>query len=237
MPGPWSRTSRRPSRTRTSTGSGGRGGRVPFARVVEQVRDRAIQTRGSGAHQAGLGVEREVHGRPPARAVLRARSPRLRPGPGGRPRSRSPRPRSWTGRPGRRRARSARAAVPVRPRSHERARARASRSPSASASRLACTLVSGVRSSCEASETSWRWARRERSSAASMVLKLRPAVRARPPRRPRCDGRGPVCAQRVRRLPSAGARARAPRVRRAARARPRARCRPGRRSRARASDA
>ena len=34
------------------------------------------------------------------------------------------------------------------------------------------TLVSGVRSSCEASATSWRWARVDSSSAASIVLKL-----------------------------------------------------------------
>ena len=48
---------------------------------------------------------------------------------------------------------------------------------------MACTLVSGVRSSCEASEISWRWASRERSSAASIVLKLadrRPSS-SRPP--------------------------------------------------------
>ena len=35
-------------------------------------------------------------------------------------------------------------------------------------------LVSGVRSSCDASATSWRWASRERSSAASIVLNAAP---------------------------------------------------------------
>ena len=34
------------------------------------------------------------------------------------------------------------------------------------------TLVSGVRSSCDASATSWRWARVDSSSAPSIVLKL-----------------------------------------------------------------
>ena len=42
----------------------------------------------------------------------------------------------------------------------------------ASTSMFVRRLVSGVRSSCEASATSWRWARLDSSSAASIVLKL-----------------------------------------------------------------
>src|ERR1039458_3029160 len=38
----------------------GRSGRVPFTGVVEQVGNRALQARGRGAHQTGLGVEEKA---------------------------------------------------------------------------------------------------------------------------------------------------------------------------------
>ncbi len=87
-------------------------------------------------------------------------------------------------------------------------------------SMLVRRLVTGVRSSCEASATSWRWActdassaRIECSRASSIALKLpasRPisSARAPPCRRPvpRCAGRDPWFARRARRRGSAAPR-------------------------------
>ena len=80
-------------------------------------------------------------------------------------------------RPGRPPGRSAPAAARGRRRPARAGRRRVSSSTRRMTSRLVRRLVSGVRSSCEASSTSWLWARREDSSASSSRLKVR---RSRP---------------------------------------------------------
>ena len=80
-------------------------------------------------------------------------------------------------RPGRRRGRSAPAAAPGRRRPGRSGPRTLSSSTRRITSRLVRRLVSGVRSSCDASRTSWLWARREDSSASSSRLKVR---RSRP---------------------------------------------------------
>ena len=169
MPGPWSRTTTSPSRTRHLDLAARR---APLRRVVEQVRDRALDRRRDAADDRllELGLERDA-GTVPARPLDRVRRRRGRAArPPGRP---APRRRA--------RARRARRSAPSSPSScsvtsREQLLALAAAAaprPRASTSMFVRRLVSGVRSSCDASETSWRCARAESSSAASIVLKRR----------------------------------------------------------------
>ena len=167
MPGPWSRTVTSPPLTDTSTGAPGGlhltalSSRLPTARAR---RAREPLTRHGSRRDDELG-----RGRVAARALhgvvdelvetqLLRRLVRGLAGPARSTRSptRIVRSSSWP-----RTEREDRGAL-------GRAAARGARS---SSSTLARIDVSGVRSSCEASATSWRWASREASSAPSIALK------------------------------------------------------------------
>ena len=151
--------------------------RAPRDGVLEQVDDRPVEpvrrprTRvcSSSASNARSGAWR------------RTRSTARRPaGPVGRPRARR-----RARRPSRSSTRSLTSAVSSsswpRRRSTGRWRAPPPVSPRAraSTSMFVRMLVSGVRSSCDASATSWRWAPADRSSDASIALKSPQADRAR----------------------------------------------------------
>ena len=165
MPGPWSRTVTSPALTETSTGFPGGlhltalSSRLPTARAT---RAREPLTRHASALRANCvaGAWRR------ARCTASCTSSSRRRSSGG----------STARSPGR--ARSTRSPTRiVRSSSWPRTEARTwARSPGSmprarsSSSTLARIEVSGVRSSCEASATSWRWASREASSAPSIAL-------------------------------------------------------------------
>ena len=168
IPGPWSRTVSSPS---VEPHLDGRAGGAPLGRVVEQVRDRALEARRlpDDRRRREVGLDRHVGvvaRRPPDRLLGR----RGRAGP--------PRAASACSSP---RASSvsspisvghlARAARPRRASSCSRSSG-GSASPCASTSMFVRRLVSGVRSSCEASWTSWRWRCCASSSDSSIALKV-----------------------------------------------------------------
>ena len=108
---------------------------------------------------------------PPARGGARARRPRGRVRRGARPRARAAARRRARARSGPRPASPARSSAPRRRPAAARAR-RAAAPRTRPAPRCSCAGdVIGVRSSCEASATSWRWAATERSSVSSIALK------------------------------------------------------------------
>ena len=158
------RGARRPRRSTSTVPSA----RAPLGRVVEQVRDRALEAARHAAHRRRLEarVEADAVRAPAASARAPSRPPRRA------ARARGARARFARGRAGRRGARSApppgsgsrRASAPARPRADPCARW--------STSTFVRRLVSGVRSSCEASATSCVCARSESSSVSSIELKL-----------------------------------------------------------------
>ena len=144
-------------------------GRAPLGRVVEQVADGALDRSGHAADDGLLEVGHERDAAAvAAHAVDRLAGHEVEADVLGLAR----RPRRGRGRRARRRARSSRRAARRRRPAGARAPPRGIASSRASTSMFVRRLVSGVRSSCEASATKRRWLRAESSSAASMVLKL-----------------------------------------------------------------
>ena len=145
-------------------------GRAPLRRVVEQVRrPHARASRGRPGRSPARGRRCR---RPRGGSAGRARP---RPRRGGRaerpPARRSSAPPAPARSAPRSRSSSHRAA-PRRPRADARDPPEGACGRPASTSMFVRTLVSGVRSSCDASATSWRCARVDSSSAPSIVLKL-----------------------------------------------------------------
>ena len=144
---------------------------APLGGVVEQVGDRATEP---------LAVAADQRGRDPLLEPSSAgAAPRALDGVAGElvepdvlARRRRPRPARGPARPRRRPARSSPRARRSGRRPGDRARPGSSRSPRPSVSMLVRSVASGVRSSCEASATSRRWAASERSSASIISLKL-----------------------------------------------------------------
>ena len=118
----------------------------------------------------------------PARGAAPAPRRRARAGRGAAPRRSTARRRAARGRRGRRRAIVRSSSWPRDRREHHPRSAGRQVVARSSSSTFARMQVSGVRSSCEASATSWRCASREPSSAASIALNGAPGGRAR--RRP-----------------------------------------------------
>ena len=145
-------------------------GRAPLGGVVEQVaRRRGPAARGRPARARARARSSKRDAR--ARAAARARPRPRRAGRAARPPPAAARARRrGRARRGRRRARSAPPAGRRGRRAAGRGRSGSGGPPRASTSRFVRSDVSGVRSSCEASATSWRCARCERSSASSIVL-------------------------------------------------------------------
>ena len=166
MPGPWSRTVSSPSRSRTSTVAPG--GLHLAALSSRFATARSSRARSPRDH-ARLELGRERHRRRVPRGALDGAGDEL---------VEPQRLERLAGAP-RRRARARRGRRPARraPRAGRRGRGAGARGRPAgssrrepSTSRLVRSEVSGVRSSCDASATSWRCARWESSSASSIVL-------------------------------------------------------------------
>ena len=186
MPGPWSRTTSSPSRT-VDLDLAAR--RAPLRGVVEQVRRPRARSSRDAAHERLLELGSERRRR--AGCAACARSPRRRRGRAARPPARC----GWLvaarelDELGDERGHLVELLADVA-RAAARARPAAARRSRASTSMFVRRLVSGVRSSCDASATSCRCARAESSSAASIVLKLAARRRARRGRARRCAARG-----------------------------------------------